>query len=799
MGNTLVIVESPAKAKTITRYLGPGYTVRASMGHVRDLPARLLGVEVDNGTFEPQYETVKGRIKTVSEIRTLAKGATTVLLATDPDREGEAIAWHIVAAAGLGRAGQRVSRVEFHEITERAIKAALASPRQIDMNLVNAQQARRVLDRLVGYKLSPLLWRKISKGTSAGRVQSVALRVVVERERAIETFVPREFWTVEADLARSPFSGQKADVFHAVLWNAQDKKKQEFENGQQAQAVVDALPGARWTVANLVKKEVPRRASPPFTTSTLQQEAARKLHYKTQDTMRIAQQLYEGVSLGPDGTQGLITYMRTDSTNVAYEAQMSARDVIKELFGPAFLPDKPPFYTKKAKGAQEAHEAIRPTKPAREPDALKNWLTPQQYQLYRLIWRRFIASQMAPALIEQTTVDVKAEVRGQGSEVRGDQGSGVGDRESNLQSTIYNLQSPPPQSPTPQSYLFRASGERVVFPGFLRVYREGQGDSDAEEQDAGSLPMLAIGDLLDLIKLLAEQHFTEPPPRYGEASLVKALEELGVGRPSTYATILSTIRDRGYVVELKDGKERKFHPTELGRAVNDLLVAQFPDLLDVQFTARLEGELDEVADGKRQWTPLVASVYGPMMEKLQRANKEVAKIEVPPETLKAEPVSGSSGRSYGRRGSSSAGSSSSRSYPRRSTTTASGESEGTTRRSTRTAASGAATVAKPVRRSRTTSASSSTAADKSVRRTTPRKTASTAAQVDSSESWSDRFATGESSRARPATVAARPTGEITTQTVSCPMCQKAMVRRKGPYGEFWGCTGYPTCRGTRKD
>ena len=779
MANTLVIVESPAKAKTITRYLGPGYTVRASMGHVRDLPARLLGVEVDNGTFQPQYETVKARFKTVSEIRSLARDASSVLLATDPDREGEAIAWHIVAAAGLGRAGQRVSRVEFHEITERAIKAAIANPRAIDMNLVNAQQARRVLDRLVGYKLSPLLWRKISKGTSAGRVQSVALRVVVERERAIEAFVPREFWTVEADLARSPFSGQKADIFRAVLWNAQDKKKQEFENGEQAQTVVEDLNGASWSVADILKKEVQRRSSPPFTTSTLQQEAARKLHLKTLDTMRIAQQLYEGVSLGPDGTQGLITYMRTDSTNVAYEAQMAARDVIKELYGPAYLPEKPPFYAKKAKGAQEAHEAIRPTKPARDPETIKAWLTPQQYLLYRLIWRRFIASQMSPARIEQTTVDVKAEARGQRSEVRG-QGSEVrGQKEGNggQGSGVEN----------PKSYLFRASGERVVFPGFMRVYREGQGDTDADEAESGSLPLLEVGNLLDLIELLAEQHFTEPPPRYGEASLVKALEELGVGRPSTYATILSTIRDRGYVVELKQGTERKFHPTELGRAVNDLLVAQFPDLLDVQFTARLEGELDEVADGKRQWTPLVAGVYGPMMEKLHRAEKEVAKIVVPTETLPVSSPETKTGRSYG--GRSTGGTSKTRTYTRRSASTAAGEGEKVApRRTSRAVAADTTTGPKPARRtSRATSSDS-----KPARRTTTTKAAELS-PAEAADSWSASFG-GRKTAARP-TATAAPSN---TETVVCPHCQKPMARRKGPYSEFWGCTGYPNCKGTRK-
>lgn len=793
MGKILVIVESPAKAKTITRFLGQNYTVRASMGHVRDLPKQGLGVEVDNGSFQPTYVAVMGRGKTISEIKSLAKEAPQVFLATDPDREGEAIAWHIMAAAGLGRGQQQVSRVEFHEITQRAITNAINNPRQLDMNLVNAQQARRVLDRLVGYKLSPLLWNKVQKGTSAGRVQSVALRIVIEREREIEAFVPREFWTIEADLAKSPFSKLKTDIFHAALWNPKDNRRHEFENGDQAGEVVAKLDGAKWSVGKVTKKEGQRRPSAPFITSTLQQEAARKLRMKTQDTMKIAQQLYEGVGLGTEGHQGLITYMRTDSTQVAYEAQMAARDVIKERFGPAYLPDKPPFYAKKAKGAQEAHEAIRPTKPGRTPEDVKAYLTPPQFRLYQLIWRRFIASQMAPARIELTTVDIEAR--------------------------------PLPKLAPPEVYPFRASGERVLFPGFLAVYREGQGDNEEEENtpasaqaDEGSLPKLEAGDLLDLLTLLPEQHFTEPPPRFGEASLIKALEELGVGRPSTYATIMSTIRDRGYVVELKDGKERKFHPTQLGRAVNDLLVARFPDLLDVQFTARLEGELDEVAEGKMAWTPLVASVYKPMMEQLAKAQREVGKIEVPADDLPQEEKpagrnfgakrggysrsssgggsytrAGSGGGSYNRSGSGSSG------YSRNGT---SGGYKRTTRSKTstfsgdgdeavqawepKTAESAPTTASKPRRATHAPKAEGEAAP---VKRTPRRKTAESEMK---SEAVAERplitvSAPGQASNPNPATA-----------TETCPLCQKPMVRRKGPYGEFMGCSGYPKCKGTRK-
>jgi DNA topoisomerase-1 len=737
MGRTLVIVESPSKAKTISKYLGSGYVVRASMGHVRDLPPNGLGVTVEDESFAPQYELVKGRYKTVSEIRALAKEADQILLATDPDREGEAIAWHIVAAAGLGRSGRKLSRVEFHEITQAAIRSAIARPRTIDMNLVNAQQARRVLDRLVGYKLSPFLCRKIQSKLSAGRVQSVALRVVVEREREIEQFVPREFWTVEADLAKHPFSKKKTDIFRAVL-HTKEGKKLEFDKGEEAQAVVTDLEGATWKVAKVTKKQGKRHPSAPFTTSTLQQEASRKLRFPAKTTMRIAQQLYEGISLGPEGSSGLITYMRTDSTQVSRESQTAAREVIDKLFGGDYLPEKPPYYAKKAKNAQEAHEAIRPTKPQREPDAIKQYLTTEQYLLYRLIWRRFIASQMAPAIIEQTLVDVDAQPRG------------------------------PEKAP----YLFRATGERVLFPGFMAVYRESWGDSEgeeAEENDGKGLPKLDAGDLLDLIKLFAEQHFTQPPPRYGEATLVKALEELGVGRPSTYATILSTIQERGYVVKALENRERKFRPTALGRAVNDLLVERFPDILDVQFTARLEEELDEVAEGKRQWTPLVKSVYGPLMERLATADREVAKISVPIEELSFEAAPEEKGGWKAGRRSGSTG----RSFSRKTAGTKTATSTSTTRPK-RVSASASTEVLEPA--SETTTAPT-TRRTRSATATRARKTATP--EVAS------------------APVAA-PAPAATATGLECPICGKAMVKRKGPYGEFFGCSGFPKCRGTRK-
>ena len=721
MADTLVIVESPAKAKTIEKYLGKGYTVRASMGHVRDLPQQRLGVDTESGTFEPEYETVRGRGQTLSQIRELAKGATTVLLATDPDREGEAIAWHLAQAVGLGRGRQQVGRVEFHEITANAVRNAIANPRALDMNLVNAQQARRVLDRLVGYKLSPLLRHKITvnQTLSAGRVQSVALRVVVEREREIEAFVPREFWTVEADLAKSPWSKRKQDIFRASLVGRKNQgsggrgqgsddaktpqKKWEFENGEAANAVVAELEGGKWKVAKVTRKEAKRYPAPPFTTSTLQQEASRKLRFPTKLTMQIAQQLYEGVSLGPEGHTGLITYMRTDSFNVAYEAQMAARPVIEQQFGPEYLPEKPPHYTTKSKGAQEAHEAIRPTNPARQPDNVKNFLTAEQYKLYRLIWQRFIASQMSPARVELTTVEIEAQ----------------------------------PRDLSKSPYLFRATGERIIFPGFLAVYREGRGDSDELDEEKG-LPALDANDPLDLLKLLAEQHFTQPPPRFGEATLVKALEELGVGRPSTYSTILATIQDRGYVVIAGEGKEKKFQPTGLGRAVNDLLVARFPDLLDVQFTAKLESELDEVAEGKRQWVPLVAGVYTPMMARLALAEREVGKITLAAEDMPPPSTARKTSRSYGKGGS----------YKRSNSRPKTAEKE-------------------PVQ------ATTKVATTERATSTRTRKAAT------------------------PKTVSAQPPS-TTTATITCEKCGKAMVKRKGPYGEFYGCTGYPNCRNIRK-
>ncbi|MBF6596285.1 MAG: type I DNA topoisomerase, partial [Thermaceae bacterium] len=590
-GRSVLIVESPAKAKTIARYLGSGFVVEASFGHVRDLPKSELGVDVDHA-FAPKYEVPPDKSARVKRLKELVKAATSVYLATDPDREGEAIAWHVQQVTGAGRGGQPVYRVEFHEITQGAVQHAVQHPRSINTHLVDAQQARRVLDRLVGYKISPLLWEKVGRGLSAGRVQSVAVRLVVEREREIVAFVPQEYWSIEADLSKRP-RGKPGYAFHAQLV-AVGGKKIDLKTGQQANSIVSALQGAEYQVERVTTKEVQRRPSPPFITSSLQQEASRKLGMPAKKTMQVAQNLYEGVE--PFG--GLITYMRTDSTNVAAEAQAAARKVISGRFGGQYVPASPPVYQKKVAGAQEAHEAIRPTHPERDPESLSGKLDRDQLRLYTLIWRRFIASQMANAVLDQTSVDIGAGPAGSAGALG---------------------------TAAPRPYTFRASGSVIKFQGFLAVYREGRDAGDPDDDlDKNALPQLEKGEGVDLIKLWPEQHFTQPPPRYTEPTLVKALEEKGIGRPSTYASILSTIQEREYV-EMKD---KKFQSTSLGETVNDLLVARFPRILDVGFTAAMEGELDEVADGKRAWLPVVAGFYDPLVQALEEARQSVGRVQV---------------------------------------------------------------------------------------------------------------------------------------------------------------------------
>lgn len=606
MADKLVIVESPAKAKTIQKYLGKGFRVTSSMGHVRDLPKKDLAIDLEHD-FAPVYEVTKQKV--VSELRQAIKQAEAVYLATDPDREGEAIAWHITQAAGIPRKIP-VHRVVFQEITKNAVQTAIAHPRQINSNLVEAQQARRVLDRLVGYQLSPLLWDKVKRGLSAGRVQSVAVRLIVEREQEIEVFKPVEYWTIEADLLKqrtdrrengrpTPEDQQKKDTFRAVLVERAGKKLDKFaiENQAQADGIVADLEHAAYVVQKVTRKDKRRSAAPPFTTSTLQQEAGRKLGFSAKKTMTLAQRLYEGVDIGGDeGTVGLITYMRTDSTNVAQEAQQEAREVITQLYGQEYVPEKPPHYKSRSKGAQEAHEAIRPTSSTRTPQVLASKLDHDMQRLYELIWKRFLASQMAPAIFDSTTVDIAA-----GPEVT-------------TQAALDRAAMP---------YLFRATGSVLKFPGFLAVYNvsldEGEEDEDSEKR----LPPLEEREALALLALLPIQHFTEPPPRYTEASLVKELERLGIGRPSTYAQIISTIQDREYVTLT----EKKLIPTTLGRVVTDLLVAHFPNIVDYDFTSALEQELDDIAGGEKQWVPVLRDFYGPFARTLAQAQQSMRNVK----------------------------------------------------------------------------------------------------------------------------------------------------------------------------
>ncbi|MDW8290092.1 MAG: type I DNA topoisomerase [Armatimonadota bacterium] len=571
----LIIVESPAKTKTLKNFLGDEFRVEASMGHVRDLPEKDFGVDVQDG-FTPTYITLPERQDVLKKLKEAAEQASEVYLASDPDREGEAIAWHLKEALNLHQA----RRIEFNEITRQAVQQALQHPRDIDMNRVHAQQARRILDRIVGYRLSPLLWKKASRNTlSAGRVQSVAVRLVVEREREIEAFVPEEYWTITARLTPDT----EANAFDATL-RLCDGEKLELHNEQEANAVMQELQGAQYVVQKIKRSERKRNPSPPFITSTLQQEAARKLGFSAKRTMQIAQQLYEGVELGAQGSVGLITYMRTDSTRVAAEAQAQARDYIGKEFGERYLPEKPPQYRSRG-GAQDAHEAIRPTVVVRTPESVKPYLSKEQYELYRLIWQRFIASQMASAVLDVVTVDIQA-----------------------------------------GRYTFRATGSSVKFDGFMRVYVEGKDNGELSDEERPPLPPMMEGQVLTLLDLLPEQHFTEPPPRYTEATLVKALEEKGIGRPSTYATILSTIVERGYV-ELRD---KKFYPTQLGVAVTDYLVKHFPDILDVRFTASVEQQLDEIEEGKQEWREVLRAFYEPFAQRLAETERSSEFVRIEP-------------------------------------------------------------------------------------------------------------------------------------------------------------------------
>ncbi len=590
MSKGLVIVESPAKAKTIQKYLGKGFTVEASLGHVKDLPKSTLGVDTDND-FETEYVVIPGKEKVLSKLKKLALSADNIYLAPDPDREGEAIAAHLAEELGDGDkkkkkkkkeepGEERIRRVTFNEITQRAVRAAFEHPRAIDQNLVDAQQARRVLDRLVGYQVSPLLWEKVRRGLSAGRVQTVALRLIVDREREIKAFEKKEYWTIDAHLA-----GPKPPAFDARFLG-KGEEKIEVTNGEDAEKIRLALEKADWVVRSAEKKERRRNPTPPFTTSKLQQDSSRKLRFSVKRTMMIAQRLYEGIELGEEGLVGLITYMRTDSTRVSPDAIAELREYVTKEYGANYLPESPNTYKEK-KEAQAAHEAIRPTSAMRHPDQVKQYLQEDEFKVYKLIWQRFVASQMNPAVFDQTTVDIDAK---SGSDV----------------------------------FWFRVTGSVMKFDGFLKVYEESKEGKDEEDEELKhKLPPLEAGQKLTLKELKPEQHFTEPPPRYNEASLVKELEERGIGRPSTYATILSTIQERQYATKIGG----KFTPTEIGLVVTDLLVENFKDIFDFQYTARLEEELDEIEEGKETWTDTLAEFYKKFAKDLKYAEKHMENIK----------------------------------------------------------------------------------------------------------------------------------------------------------------------------
>jgi DNA topoisomerase-1 len=591
MADNLVVVESPAKAKTINKFLGRSFVVKASMGHIKDLPKSRLGVDVENG-FEPHYVTIRARSKVLKDLKAEAKKAKRIYLATDPDREGEAIGWHLAAA--LKTPKNEVHRVRFHEITKTAVKAAIEDPRPIDDNLVNAQQARRVLDRLVGYSISPLLWKSIRRGLSAGRVQSVAVRLVCEREDEIEAFKPEEYWDLKVELqcAAGRFSAQLA---------ALNGEKAERLTPGQAQALAAQVPDLSYSVGPIARKEQRRFASAPYTTSTMQQDAARKLRFTAKRTMMVAQQLYEGIELGSEGAQGLITYMRTDSVRIADEARAEAKALILSKYGPAYVPEKPNFYKTKRQG-QDAHEAVRPTSALREPEQIARYLSPEQLKLYSLIWRRFMASQMAPAVFDATSAEIPA----------------IG----------------PPAAPL--QALFKANGSVLRFAGFLAAWNvEGakkekeeeeepeEGPGAKDERGERELPDLQEGEALRYLSGQPEQHFTQPPPRFSDATLVKALEELGIGRPSTYAPTISTIMDRQYVDRIEGGRLK---PTELGRLINGVLVKHFHGVLNTAFTAQMEGSLDKVEEGGLDWREAVRGFYAPFVTELEAAKGSIGDL-----------------------------------------------------------------------------------------------------------------------------------------------------------------------------
>jgi len=699
MAKNLVIVESPAKAKTINKYLGSDYKVLASIGHIKDLPTKELGVDIENN-FEPYYEVIpdvkkRNNKKVVSDLKKAAKESEAIFLAADPDREGEAICQHLAEEIVPKRPAKPVFRVMFNEITKNAIKDAFKEPKQVNQNLVDAQQARRVLDRLVGYKVSPILWKTIGGKLSAGRVQTVAVRLVVEREREIEAFVQTEYWTIIANLTAAlppKFDARLYKIEDLTVKTSgfdQDLKKTEthIKDEATAKSIVEEAEKQNYVVDSVTTKERKRNPVPPFITSKLQQEAARKLGFPVKKTMSVAQKLYEGVEVGAEGAVGLITYMRSDSTRVSDTALAEVRDFIGGSYGDKYLPEKPVFYKSKG-GAQDAHEAIRPTDANRTPDSIKNYLSADEYKLYRLIWQRFVASQMMPAIFDQTTIDIKA-----------------------------------------GRFTFRATGSVQKFDGFLKVYQEGRDEKPADGEDDDeekTLPKVEKGEQLKLNELKPEQHFTEPPPRYTEATLVKALEEKGIGRPSTYAAIMTTIQDREYVERL----EGRFHPTPLGTTVNDLLVDNFDDIFNATYTARMENQLDEIEEGKINWRDAMRGFYSKFSADLKTAEESIKnkkKVSIPTNET-CEKCGLPMVIKFGRFGQFLACSN----YPECKTTREVGSKQ--------SAVSG----------------------------------------QQSAENGGD--------------------GQTTTETEvpPCELCGREMALKKGRFGSFYGCTGYPECKNIRK-
>lgn len=680
MPKSIVIVESPAKAKTIGKYLGSDYEVLASLGHVMDLPKRDLGVDLDNH-FEPTYVVIPGKEKVLAQLKKEAKKAKAIYLAADPDREGEAICFHLAQVLGQdGAAKKPMQRVAFNEITKKGVQEGFAHPGQVDQNLVDAYQARRALDRIVGYQISPLLWDRVRRGISAGRVQTPALRLVVEREAEIRAFVKEEYWTLDAHLFAGKAPNFDARLSRRYLPDGKAPKEEiKIENEAQATTLRQALEAAKYSVRNVETKERRRNPLPPFITSKLQQDVGRKLRFSVKRTMMIAQRLYEGVELGPEGLQGLITYMRTDSTRVSEDALREAREVIGRQFGPAYLPEQPNRFASK-KGAQDAHEAIRPTSAARDPESLKSYLGEDEYKVYKLIWQRFIASQMPPAVFDQTAVEIEAVA---GSD----------------------------------KYQLRANGSVPKFDGFLKIYEESKDRADDDDEALKhKLPPLGNGQALKFLSLKSDQHFTEPPPRYTEASLVKELEEKGIGRPSTYAAILSTIQDRGYVSKVGG----KFHPTELGTVVNELLTTNFKDIFELQYTANMEEKLDEIEEGREKWTDTLAAFYKRFSANLayaERHMQDYKRMEKPTEHV-CEKCGKPMVIRWGKHGSFLACSG----YPECTNT---------------------------------------------------RELALDLPDLDSADTSQER-------------------------EEFCENCGRPMVLKRGRFGQFWACTGYPDCKTTRR-